>query len=170
MFEDDLFGSNTLARTPYPQLDIQGSLVETYFSPDDHTASHLVGLIDQAQQSVYFLAYSFTSDELGDAMLRRNQAGVTVAGVFEESQTYSNVGTEYDRLLDAGIDVRLDGNPRNMHHKVIIIDEAIVVMGSYNFSSNAEKLNDENTIILHDASSAGQFLAEFMRIFEDGHR
>ena len=170
MFEDDLFGPDTRADTPYPKLEIEGSLVETYFSPDDHTASHLIELVNQAKQSVYFLAYSFTSDELADAMLSREQAGVTVAGVFEESQIYSNIGSEYDRLLQAGIDVRKDGNPHNMHDKVIIIDEAIVVTGSYNFSASAEQRNDENTIILHDTSSAAQFLAQFMQIFEDGHR
>ncbi len=51
-------------------------------------------------------------------------------GVFEESQYLSNTGTEYDNLLAAGLDVRLDGNDRNMHHKVFIIDGEIVITGS----------------------------------------
>ena len=75
------------------------------------------------------------------------------------------MGGEYEHLLNAGLDVRLDGNPRNMHHKVIIIDGQIVVTGSYNFSASAEERNDENTLILHNPDIAAQFLAEFQRVY-----
>ena len=86
---------------------------------------------------------------------------------MEESQYKSNQGTEYDRFKKAGLDVRLDGNPRNMHHKVFIIDGQTVVTGSYNFSANAEQSNDENTLIIYNEEIAGQYLDEFERIFEE---
>jgi phosphatidylserine/phosphatidylglycerophosphate/cardiolipin synthase-like enzyme len=41
-------------------------------------------------------------------------------------------------------------------------------LGSYNFSANAEKRNDENVMIIHDAQLAEQFLAEFERIYARG--
>jgi len=62
--------------------------------------------------------------------------------------------------------VRLDGNPRNMHHKVILIDDNIVIFGSYNFTANAEMKNDENLLVIHNAEIANQFLEEFKRIFD----
>lgn len=52
--------------------------------------------------------------------------------VIEEENAYSK-GSEYRRLLDAGVDVRADGNPSLMHHKVMIIDGEVVVTGSYNW-------------------------------------
>jgi len=165
MFERDFFGDNVLDNTPYPSLTLDGSQVETYFSPDDDTAARIVELIRAAQKEIHFLAYSFTSDEIGAALLERAAAGVQVSGVFEEGQYYSNTGTEFDRLAAAGLDVRLDGNPRNMHHKVILIDNQIVILGSYNFSRNAEEYNDENTLIIHNAEMAAQFLAEFERVW-----
>ena len=61
--------------------------------------------------------------------------------------------------------VRLDGNPRNMHHKVILIDNQIVILGSYNFSRNAEEFNDENTLIIHNGEMAAQVLTEFERVW-----
>ena len=85
-------------------------------------------------------------------------------GVFEESQYYSNTGTEFANLQDAGLDVYLDGNPRNMHHKLFILDEEIVITGSYNFSRSAEEKNDENVLIIHNADVAAQFMAEFDRV------
>lgn len=165
MFMADQFGPKSPANTPYPQLTVEGTPLEVYFSPDDGVAAHVVQLIGKAQQSIYFMAYSFTSDAIGAAMLERAGAGVTVAGVFEETQVASNTGDEYDRLRQAGLDVRLDGNPRNMHHKVIIIDEQIVITGSYNFSQSAEKNNDENLLVIHNPLIASQFLDEFRKVF-----
>jgi phosphatidylserine/phosphatidylglycerophosphate/cardiolipin synthase-like enzyme len=60
--------------------------------------------------------------------------------------------------------VRLDGNPANLHHKVLIIDRRIVVTGSYNFSQNAETRNDENLLVIHNADVAALYLGEFERM------
>jgi phosphatidylserine/phosphatidylglycerophosphate/cardiolipin synthase-like enzyme len=165
MFTQDRFGPDKLANTPNPLISVHGTAIEVFFSPSDRPSSRLKELLSEARQSIYFLAFSFTSDTLGKAIVERAKAGVTVAGVMEASQVESNTGTEWDRFQKAGLDVRQDGNPKNMHHKVIIIDEQIVVTGSYNFSANAERTNDENLLIIHDAGLAQQYLAEFQKVF-----
>jgi phosphatidylserine/phosphatidylglycerophosphate/cardiolipin synthase-like enzyme len=170
MFVEDRFGPGSHGDTPHPMISIDGTLVEAYFSPDDGTASALIDLIAGAQESVYFMAYSFTSDDIAQAMLDCARVGVTVAGVFDESQVKSNRGGEYDNLHSNGLDVRLDGNPDRMHHKVIIIDGRIVITGSYNFSASAETRKDENTLIIHSLEIASHYLAEFERIYAEGKR
>jgi phosphatidylserine/phosphatidylglycerophosphate/cardiolipin synthase-like enzyme len=165
MFIHDMFGDNIIKNTPHPSLVVDDTQIEIFFSPDDPTAAAIIRSILQAEESVYFLAYSFTSDEIADAMLDRSAEGIDVAGVFEEGQYYSNIGTEFDRFVEAGLAVRLDGNSRNMHHKVIIIDQEIVILGSYNFSSNAENRNDENTLIIHNRDIAEEFYTEFQRVY-----
>ncbi|HSB65677.1 MAG TPA: phospholipase D-like domain-containing protein [Anaerolineales bacterium] len=170
MFEDDHFGGEKTSNTPHPNVTINGSLVEAYFSPQDGTLDHILAVIHGAQENISFLAYSFTSDELAQALIERAQAGVAVQGVFDEDQYHSNEGTEFDRLKSAGVDVRLDGNPRLMHHKVILIDGQVVITGSYNFSNNAEHSNDENTLIIHNQDIASQYLAEFQQIFSEAQR
>jgi phosphatidylserine/phosphatidylglycerophosphate/cardiolipin synthase-like enzyme len=167
MFEQDLFGDKTLPQTPYPSVTINNTQIEVYFSPDDGTAAEIIRHIQSARESINFLAFSFTSDDIASAMLAKAAEGVSVAGVFESSQVSSNIGGEFELMREAGLDVRLDGNPRNMHHKVIIIDEGTVITGSYNFSANAEKRNDENTLVIHDPAIAAQFMAEFARIFQE---
>jgi phosphatidylserine/phosphatidylglycerophosphate/cardiolipin synthase-like enzyme len=164
MFLDDQFGPGSPANTPYPALTLDGVNLEVYFSPDDGTLARLLELVSAAQESIYFLAYSFTSDALAEAITARGQQGVDVKGVFEKDQYESNTGTEFDNLLAAGFDMHLDANPRHMHHKVIIIDQQIVVTGSYNFSANAEKRNDENLLIIFDPEIAAQYLVEFWRV------
>ena len=170
MFLEDHFGSNKVAITPNPAVTVNDSLIEAYFSPQDGTLEHILNAVGSARESIFFLAYSFTSDRLADALIERAEAGVTVSGVFDKDQYHSNVGTEFDRLVEAGIDARLDGNPRLMHHKVLIIDHEIVVTGSYNFSNNAENNNDENTLIIHNQDIAAEYLAEFQQIYTKSQR
>jgi phosphatidylserine/phosphatidylglycerophosphate/cardiolipin synthase-like enzyme len=166
MFVQDMFGDNVIAHTPNPNLTVNGITIETYFSPDDGAAERIIDAIQSAEESIQFLAFSFTSDPIAEALLERGAADVDVAGVFEESQYFSNSGTEFDRLLGAGMDVRLDGNERIMHHKVFIIDGEIVITGSYNFSRSAEERNDENVLIFYSPELAAQYLAEFDRVLE----
>src|SRR5262249_48285353 len=51
-----------------------------------------------------------------------------------------------------------------MHNKVMIIDDRVVITGSYNFSENAEA-NDENLLIFESASLAGAYNRYFDALF-----
>ncbi len=166
MFVDNKFGPDTVAETPHPNLTIDGTEVDTYFSPDDGVLNALVPLLNSAQESIYFLAFSFTSNELGDIVREKAKAGLTVEGVMESQQVASNQGTEYDPFKQAGMMVRKDGNEGLMHHKVFVIDGKIVAFGSYNFSKSAEENNDENLIIVYNEAIAQQFIQEFMRLWK----
>lgn len=168
MFVADHFGPDLGSSTPNPRVIVDGTPIEVYFSPDDNVRSALLKLLDTASSSIYFLAYSFTSDELGSALLRAQAAGLTVSGVMDADQGLSNLGTELAAFRDARLDVRLDGNPGQMHDKVFILDDKVVVLGSYNFTGNAERTNDENLIVIHNPSIAKEYLQEFQRIYALG--
>jgi phosphatidylserine/phosphatidylglycerophosphate/cardiolipin synthase-like enzyme len=165
MFVEDLFGTDLLAQTPNPVVTVDDTVVEVYFSPDDGVQTRLVELLEAASESIYFMAYSFTADPLGETIRSKAASGVTVAGVMDAEQAISNTGTEYDPFIQAGLDVRLDGIDGLMHHKVIIIDGNIVITGSYNFTLSAESTNDENVLIIHDSEIASIYLGEFWRIY-----
>jgi phosphatidylserine/phosphatidylglycerophosphate/cardiolipin synthase-like enzyme len=63
------------------------------------------------------------------------------------------------------LDVYQDANPGLMHHKVMIIDQSIVIFGSYNFTNSAETKNDENLLVIYNKDIATQFIAEFQRVY-----
>ncbi|MDK1029159.1 MAG: phospholipase D-like domain-containing protein [Anaerolineae bacterium] len=170
MFVDDLFGANIAAVTPNQEVTINGTKLEVYFSPDDGVANRIVEILENAEESIYFMAFSFTSDEIGQAMRVQAENGLIVAGVMEERQVKSNIGTEYDFFKQARLDVFIDGNQEQMHHKTIIIDEKIVITGSYNFSRSAEIRNDENVIIFHNEIIAEFFIKEFQRVFQQAQQ
>ncbi|MBE0671722.1 MAG: DUF1669 domain-containing protein [Anaerolineales bacterium] len=165
MFIDDKFGDNILSETPNSRVTIDGTPVDTYFSPDDSVQASFVDIVNTAQESIYFMAFSFTADPIGKAVRARAEDGVTVAGVMDTEQVNSNVGTEFDPFRQAGLDVYRDTNPGQMHHKVMIIDESIVLFGSYNFTNSAEDRNDETLLVIYSEEIAAQFMKEFQRIY-----
>jgi phosphatidylserine/phosphatidylglycerophosphate/cardiolipin synthase-like enzyme len=165
MFLDDVYGPEQGAATPNVTVRINETRLDNYFSPDDGTARRITELLNNSNESIFFLAYSFTNDEFGQILIQKAGEGLDVKGVMDEEQMSSNQGTEFDPLSQAGIDVRLDGNPGLLHHKVFIIDEKVVILGSYNFSRNAETTNDENSLIIFNPEIAKLYLQEFQRIY-----
>jgi len=170
MFTDDMFGPDVVPETPNPTITLDGTRIDVFFSPDDGALAALVPVLESARESIYFLAYSFTSNQLGEIVRQKAEADVTVAGVMDDEQVRSNQGTEFDPFRQADLDVRLDGIDGLLHHKVFIVDEKIVVMGSYNFSQSAEERNDENLLIIYDPVIAQQFISEFWRIQDHAQR
>lgn len=164
MFVEGTFGQGSDRDLDNPFVLIDGSLLEAYFAPEDEVAERLKGLIQAAQESIHFLAYAFTDDELAAALVEASNRGLEVGGVMDAAQARSNIASDYEFFVENGLDVRLDDRPGKMHHKVLIIDKAIVVTGSYNFSNNARTRNDENTLIIHDKEVAEVYLGEFQRI------
>jgi phosphatidylserine/phosphatidylglycerophosphate/cardiolipin synthase-like enzyme len=165
MFVDQRFGADSPPGTPPGEVEIDGVMVQVLFSPDDGVAARLEALLRGAQHSIHFLAFSFTSDLLAEALRDQARAGVEVLGVMDADQARSNTGTEFESFQNAGLAVRGDGAEGQMHHKFLVIDEQTVVTGSYNFSNSAERRNDENLIVLKDPRMAAVFIGEFWRIF-----
>jgi phosphatidylserine/phosphatidylglycerophosphate/cardiolipin synthase-like enzyme len=170
MFLDDKFGPDVVPETPNPDFNIDDTRVEVLFSPDDGVASRVYDILTEAEKSIYFLAFSFTSDDLGQIIRTQAENGVDVAGVMDEGQVKSNVGTEYDLFKQAGLKVFVDSNEGLMHHKTIIIDDQIVITGSYNFTNSAETRNDENLIVLYNPTIANFYMQEFNRIYDQAQQ
>jgi phosphatidylserine/phosphatidylglycerophosphate/cardiolipin synthase-like enzyme len=169
MWKDNQFGRQRKAGGTTAQLIIGGVKVENYFSPEDKVASKIITRLRQAKTKIDFMAYSFTDDALGDALLERAKAGVKIRGVFENTGSQTQF-SEFGRLQKANLEVRTDGNPYLMHHKVFIVDGRIVVFGSFNFSKNADEENDENLLIIDDEPLATAFTTEFERVVAQAQR
>lgn len=141
-----------------------GTQISTYFSPKNDTILPLLKEVQSAKKSIYFMAFSFTHDALGDAMRDCFESGVDVQGVFEARQVDDRY-SEHNAMKDAGVPVILDENRGAMHHKVIVIDGETVITGSYNFSKNAETRNNENLLIIKENREIAEaYLGEFERI------
>ena len=158
------FGTGKASGTPYPRVQVGATHVEVYFSPEDGVAKYVLQRLATAKKNIHFMTFSYTADTISDAMIAKVKAGLVVRGVFER-QNAGGSGADFGRLKQGGVDVLEDGNCYILHHKVIVIDERTVITGSYNFTSSAEKDNDENLVIVDDPALARAYLEEFQRVY-----
>lgn len=150
------FGEGSTVANPI--LHINSIKVENYFCPEDNCASRIIKQIKNAESGVYFMSFSFTNEEIADALIAQDD--LDIRGIFDSSQS-SGKFSQFKRLQGFGLKVRKDANKYKMHHKVFIIDNRTVVTGSFNPTLSADAKNDENLLIINDKKIAGEFLKEF---------
>src|SRR5690606_17686738 len=162
------FGELKINNTPEKFL-IGGKAVELYFSPSDNTTGAIENDIETSYYDLDFALLTFTNNTLADAVADKVSLILTPRGIVE---TPGGSGSDFDFLLDAGV-VMLshEGIPGQLHHKYAIINQSqpvadpIVITGSHNWSASAETENDENTLVIHDATVANLFYQEFMALY-----
>jgi phosphatidylserine/phosphatidylglycerophosphate/cardiolipin synthase-like enzyme len=154
------FGASSPSTLAEQTVYIDGQGVRVFFAPEDQVLANLTPIIALTQQEVLFMAYSFTTHGLCDEIANLQQQGVAVRGIFESRGSGAEHSC-FNDLLASGAEVRQDGNPAAMHHKVIILDRRYVISGSFNFSNSADQRNDENLIIIDDPALAQLFVDEF---------
>jgi len=161
---DGKFGPKSPSTADQQSAIVNGMPIQIYFSPEDKVMDRIIPIVSSAQSNIRFLAFSFTDYPLAQAMIDRAAAGVDVAGVYEKvgSETDS---AEMKTFFCAHVPVRQDVNPKFLHDKLIVVDNHIVITGSFNFSSNATDNNDENVMIVDNAEIANLYLQEFGKIW-----
>jgi phosphatidylserine/phosphatidylglycerophosphate/cardiolipin synthase-like enzyme len=165
MFLKRQFGPSRDKNIPNPSLTIQGTRIQNCFAPEGKCGNLIIDTIGRAQSDITFLAFSFTHDGIAEAMLKKWDAGVQVQGVFETTGSQTRF-SEYGKMKEKGLEVYTDGSPWVMHHKVIIIDDRIVIFGSFNFSDNADTSNDENLLIVDNPDIARAFKTEYAKVLD----
>ena len=141
-----------------PRFNSSGIIIENYFCPEDSCELIVAKTLNRAEKRIYFMTYSFTSDEIGSVILNKFKQGLDIKGIMEKTQVSQY--SEYQMFVDNGIDVIKDYNKYNMHHKVFIVDDTVIT-GSYNPTSAGNSRNDENLLIIHDLGLAALYAKEF---------
>ena len=108
-------------------------------------------LIAPAQHSGQ--AYSFTSPAIAKVLLEAHQRGVNVEVILDKSNLTEKYSSA-DFLAHGGIHTLIDAAHAIAHNKIIIIDGAVVITGSFNFATAAEEHNAENLLIIRDGGVA----------------
>jgi phosphatidylserine/phosphatidylglycerophosphate/cardiolipin synthase-like enzyme len=145
----------------FPSLAQQNSdppaTCRVYFSPRGGATSAIEQTIDDAKHTVFVQAYSFTSEPIVEALVRAHERGVKVQVLFDKSQRTQKY-TATHLLVQASIQVLIDASHAIAHNKVIIIDNNIVVTGSFNFTNAAEDRNAENLLLLQSKELAARYV------------
>jgi phosphatidylserine/phosphatidylglycerophosphate/cardiolipin synthase-like enzyme len=130
--------------------------IEVYFSPEGGCTDAVVRELGRARVGVLVQAYSFTSAPIAKALVDASRRGVKVQAVLDASQRTERYSSA-DFLRNSGIPTAIDAKHSIAHNKVMVIDGATVITGSFNFTTAAEKHNAENLLVIRDPRLAKKY-------------
>lgn len=132
----------------------------TCFTPSTMCREQIIDEIDSAKDSIYVMAYGFTSTPITNALLRAKSRGVDVNILLDKSNVSAKKYLPYTFTF-YNIPVYIDYRPPIAHNKVMIIDGETTITGSYNFTGNAQK-NAENVIFIRNKKIADTYIENWM--------
>jgi phosphatidylserine/phosphatidylglycerophosphate/cardiolipin synthase-like enzyme len=144
------------------ELTLHDTPAEIHFSPRGGATEALVARVDAARESIFVLAYSFTSAPIAEALARAARRGVHVEAVLDRGQRRAK-GGQGQRLANSGAAVYIDAKHAIAHNKVMVLDGQAVATGSFNFTGAAEASNAENLLILDSPELARLYLEEWKK-------
>ncbi|MES9831943.1 MAG: phospholipase D-like domain-containing protein [Candidatus Thiodiazotropha sp. DIVDIV] len=172
--QEGRFGRRNEGHDPHPkELSVSDIPIKILFAPDHNPEMEIMKQMMKARERIDFAIFTFAkSSGIDDTMLRLVDVSMPIQGVFDSrqgAQDWSPVRT----LANQGAKLFAAGNKNGLgkvHHKLMVLDDQVVIAGSFNYTGPANLLNDENIIILgrFDASTqvqrdAQQKVARFAR-------
>lgn len=133
---------------------------EVFFSPEGGCTDAIVREVRRASRSVHVQAFSFTSQPIARALTEASKRGVEVVVLFDQG-IVQEPHAAVEILEKAGVPWFLDREHAIAHNKVMVIDDSVVVTGSFNFTTAAEHHNAENVLVIHDVDLAARYQANW---------
>jgi len=148
------FGKFSVERDEKPrEASVSGVRVKPLFAPDHAPEMEIMKQILKAKHQIDFAVFTFSnSSGIDDALIAAKQRGIEVIGILDRHQANQKWAATHP-LHQAGIKLRLAGQKNGLgklHHKLMVIDEAVTIFGSFNYTGPANKSNDENILIVGD--------------------
>jgi phosphatidylserine/phosphatidylglycerophosphate/cardiolipin synthase-like enzyme len=140
---------------------VAAAYIQVCFTPEygslPSCTQRIVNVIGSAKRNILVQAYAFTSASIARALTDAHGRGVDVKVLLDRR---ANTGRYSDAtyLERMGVSVSIDSGHAIAHNKVVIIDGATVITGSFNFTKAAEERNAENVLIIYDPALAEQYV------------
>jgi phosphatidylserine/phosphatidylglycerophosphate/cardiolipin synthase-like enzyme len=136
------------------------------FSPKDECGKAILDKINIAKKSIELAIYNFTSRVLSQALIMAAKRGVIVR-VFLDGDSAEEHYSKANFLMRNGILVKLEKGEGLMHNKFCIIDDELVITGSYNWTTSADLINDENVILINSKEVARVYRVQFEKYWQE---
>lgn len=120
--------------------------------------------IQAAKENIKIAVAWFTNYYLLDALIAKCKEGVKIELVIVyDSINFKVCGLDFNQLKEAGGVLFLADADGKMHHKFCIIDNQVLINGSYNWTYWAENRNSENIVV---TKNSVDLIQEFCKEFE----
>jgi phosphatidylserine/phosphatidylglycerophosphate/cardiolipin synthase-like enzyme len=142
-----------------PEVKVSNLPLKILFAPDNNPEMEIMKQMAKAKSRIDFAIFTFSqSSGIDDQMIMMKKAGIKVRGALDG--TMANQEWAATRpVKNAGAElyvVRKQGKLRKLHHKLMVIDKKLIIVGSFNYTGPANNLNDENIIIIGNLFAESQ--------------
>jgi len=138
-------------------------MIKTYFQD---IRINILSEILKSKMHIIIAVYWFTNQELFDALFKKLQEGVCVDLIIHNDFINNRTnGLPFQKLIDKGCKFYFSNSNNPMHNKFCVIDEKVLINGSYNWTYYAEDKNRENILVIENESEViKSFVSEFNRL------
>ncbi|MCH9627831.1 MAG: Cardiolipin synthase [Chlamydiales bacterium] len=143
---------------PEKQFIVGGQRLEFWSLPRDKKEglTRLIGLIEGAQKTIQVAMYTWTHPVLTEAIVQAHQRGVHVEVILDRGQANGVGRKALQSLVNSGVPIWLSTGRKLLHHKCLVVDNAVLVNGSANWTRAAFSRNHDCFFVLQDLSEAQQ--------------
>ena len=154
------FGKHSVDRNEKPRdVEVSNVPLRILFAPDHAPEMEIMKQMLKARKRIDFAMFTFASSSgIDDVMIERTRKGFPVRGALDGMQANQKwAATRPVRNAGAKLHIiRKQGKLRKLHHKMMVLDRQVLIVGSFNYTRPATMLNDENLIIIGDLESKKQ--------------
>lgn len=137
-------------------------MTTAFFSEIEKT---LLSNIKKTTNDIKIAVAWFTNPRLFESLLELLNSGILIEIILaDDIINFSNKNIDFQSLIDKGIEIRISRFPNLMHHKFCVIDERLLITGSYNWTKSAEINNHENIILSNDLGLVSLFKNQFVEL------
>lgn len=140
------------------------SVNQAYFSPGETCLNAIISHITKAKNNLAICVFTISDDRITQAIKQAHGRGVKVK-VLTDNEKLFDKGSDIRELAQYGIAIRIDDTSNHMHHKFALIDNQIVLTGSYNWTRSAARYNHENLVVTNEPKLVADFSREFDRLW-----
>ena len=141
---------------------------EVVFSSRISIAEVIEGLLQGAKASIDAALYRINNPSLARALAEAQRQGVRVRLLLDRGK-YEETQVTRDLLTEVQIPFRLTygrkGRGSKLHHKFVILDNQVVLAGSYNWTIESEIENYDHMGIYRDSALVKNYQQEFDQLW-----
>lgn len=135
-----------------------------HFSPGTACRDAIIQQLISANQQISICVFTISDNIIVDQIIKCHRNGLDVKIITDNDKSF-DMGSDIMHLEKQGVPVKVDDTRHHMHHKFMVIDQSLVITGSYNWTRSAAEYNHENIVLLQGSKIIKSYNEEFHRLW-----
>lgn len=140
---------------------------ECHFFPNVENEIKVANMLRTCKKTLDIAIFALTNDCIGAAITEVFSRGIKVR-IIADDECAKFAGGEIYKLAALGIPTKTDNSVRfHMHHKFAVLDNSVVMTGSFNWTTQAVKFNQENILFYECPEIASQYTEAYNKLWNE---